>query len=125
MLLIELSELLDGLLKLDLSVLVEPCLLLLYFGNLGVEVVDGDGWADLDEAELLDHHDVDVEFERSLSFSLSLLLLLALAAANSENVLLFALLLAESVLNLASLNLLLEVLLGSLAEEVSLGLARN
>lgn len=79
----------------------------------------------MDEAELLDHYDVDVEFERSLSFSLSLLLFLALAAANSENVLLFALLLAESVLNLASLNLLLEVLLGSLAEEVRLGLARH
>lgn len=123
LLLVELSELLNRILQLSLSVLVKPCRLFLYFSNFVVEIVDVDGWADLNEAELLDDDKVDVELERSLGFNLGLLLLLALAATNSEDVLLLTLLFAESVLDLASLQLLLEILLSSLDLEIRLGLA--
>lgn len=97
----------------------------MYFDNLCVDVIHADRRANLDEAELLDDNDVDVEFKSSLGLGLRLLLLLALATADSEDVLLLALLFAERVLDLASLDFLLKILSGGLAEEVSLCVASH
>ena len=106
--------------KFCLSVFIKPHLFLLYFGDLVIKVVDNDRRADLDESELLDDGDINTELKGRWSFYLFSSLFFALATAYSEDVLFLALLLGKRVLDLTSFELVIQVLSGSLAQEVRL-----
>lgn len=106
-----LSEFFNRLLKLDASVLSIPDLLLLDFSDLVVDVIEADGRTNLNDAKLLNDHNVDVEL---VSFELVCLCLLDvlvfLLAANPDGSFLFTLMLAHRVLDLAFLDFLIKSL---------------
>lgn len=119
LLLVILTKLLDLFLQLNLAILSVPSLLLLNFGNLAIQVVQVDGGRNLNAAKILDDNNVDVKLKDVLFSRLRLLaLLLAFTTTNAHHVLLFSLLLGKSSLEFALLDFLVEVLLGSLREEV-------
>jgi hypothetical protein len=115
-----LSQLFNLLFKFGLSVFIKPHLFLLYFGDLVIKVFDIDRGADLDESELLNDGDVNTELKGRWSFYLFFSLFFALATAYPENVLFLALLLGKRMLDLTSFELVIQVLSGSLAQEIRL-----